>query len=385
MQFRKPLRYSLLTLLGFISFSIALSAQTPTPTPLTSPTPAPVQTPPPAPPTDSDDVIKVDSRLVVVPVSVTDQAGEPVLGLTIKDFRIAEEGKAQVIENVGNAENVPLEIALLFDVSASTDAMFTFQQETAAKFLREVLRGDDRATIFTVGVAPILVQARDTADRSQIAIKSISPTKEQTAFYDSVRVAAEYLAKNSPPGRRKVLVVISDGEDTNSDGVLKAIWAAERKIADNVQGAELRQLRVRARDNAKVVEQAKVLRALQNADAVFFSINPGGSSLQLNQISQFGQDNMQKFAVETGGTAFLPKFAPIDSKDDLQNSFNARKNTATLELIFKQLANELRAQYLVQYYSEADYPTNRYVKLEVGLQNPAGRRVRARQGYYVKN
>ena len=51
----------------------------------------------------------------------------------------------------------------------------------------------------------------------------------------------------------------------------------------------------------------------------------------------------------------------------------------------KQLANELRAQYLVQYYSDADYPNGRYVKLDVGLTSPTGRRLRARQGYYVKN
>jgi VWFA-related protein len=245
----------------------------------------------------------------------------------------------------------------------------------------------------------VLIQARDTAERSQAGILSIAPTKEQTAFYDSVRAAADYLAKNSPQGRRKVLVVISDGEDTNSSGVLKAIWDAERRIADNntkTPGAEketidnmprekLRDLRVKARDTAKAREQVRVLKSLQDADAVLYSINPGGTSIQLNQMALFGQENLQKFADETGGTAFLPKFLPIDTKDPLMNAGNTRRNTALLETIFRQLANELRAQYLIQYYSESDFPTNRFVKLSVDLQNPTGRRVRARQGYYVKN
>ncbi|HTK37139.1 MAG TPA: hypothetical protein VL325_01490, partial [Pyrinomonadaceae bacterium] len=87
----------------------------------------------------------------------------------------------------------------------------------------------------------------------------------------------------------------------------------------------------------------------------------------------------------TGGSAFLPKFLPIDTKDTLANSSNMKRNSALLEQIFNQLANELRAQYLVQYYSEANFPLNRYVKLDVGLQNAAGRKIRARQGYYVKN
>ena len=344
------------------------------------------QTPTPKPKaTPDDEVIKVESRLVVVPVSLTDANGQPVLGLTAKDFRIAEDGKEQAIENLGNADVVPLEIALLFDVSASTDTMFKFEQETAAKFLRDVMRANDRATIFTVGERGVLVQSRDTAEKSMASIASIAPTKEQTAFYDAVRTAADYLKKNTPQGSRKVIVIISDGEDTNSEGIIKAIWNAERKITDGVQGEKLRDLRVKARDSAKVAEQAKVLKSLQDADTVFYSINPGGSSYQLNKMSVFGQQNMQRFADETGGTAFLPKFAPIDTKDTYQNENNVRKNQELLALIFRQLANELRSQYLIQYYSESAFPLNKYVKLDVRLQNRVDLRIRARQGYYVKN
>jgi VWFA-related protein len=361
--------------LGIIfALTCSLSAQTPSPTPTSTPIIK-----------EEEGVIKVDSRLVVVPVSVVDQNGEPVLGLKAENFQVKEENQPQTIDSVGNAENVPLEIALLFDVSASSDAMFKFQQETAAKFLKDVLRPDDRATIFTIGKNSTLVQARDTAEMSMIAVRTIIPTKEQTAFYDSVREAANYLAKNAPQGRRKVIVIISDGDDTNSDGVLKAIWAAERKIADDVVGEKLRDIRVRARDTAKAVEQVKVLKALQDADSVLYAINPGGNSFQLNKMAVFGQENLQKFADETGGTAFLPKFQPVETKDTMQNSVNIRKNTEMLERIFRQLANELRAQYLVQYYSESDFPLNKYVKLDVGLQTPGKVRVRARQGYYVKN
>src|SRR5204863_2465517 len=147
--------------------------------------------PTPTPKIQEDEtVIKVDSRLVVVPVSVTNANGDPVLGLTAKDFAIEEEGRKQTIENAGDALSVPLEIALLFDVSASTDAMFKFEQETAAKFLQDVMRPIDRATVFTVGASPVLVQPRDTAEKSIVAIRSITPTKEFTAFYDSVGAAA---------------------------------------------------------------------------------------------------------------------------------------------------------------------------------------------------
>lgn len=336
------------------------------------------------PPVEEEEIIKVDSRLVVVPVSVTDAKGQPVLGLTAKDFRVFEENKAQEVAQVSDAEKVPLEIALLFDVSASTDAMFQFEQETAAQFLRDVMRPEDRATVFTVGERPIMIQARDTSEKSAISVKTIQPTKQLTAFYDSVNFAANYLQRNAPQGTRKVIVVISDGEDTNSEGVLRAIWNAESKLSADVQGKELREFRVKTRDGAKVREQAKVLQSLQNADTVFYAINPAGSSYQLNKISQFGQSNLERFANETGGAAFLPKFVPIDLKDNLQNSFNLKKNKETLEAIFRQLANELQAQYLVQYYSDGTYPNNKYVKLGVNLTTNAYK-VRARQGYFVKN
>lgn len=347
------------------------------------------QTPQPTPPiVDDGEIIKVDSRLVVVPVSVLDANGQPIVGLTAQDFRIAEEGKLQQVENVSNAEKVPLEIVLLFDISATTNPMFQFQQETAAQFLSQVMRPEDRAAVFTVGERPILVQARDSAAQSGNAIKTIRPTKQFTAFYDSVAAAAEYLQKNSPSGRRRVIITISDGEDTNSVRIAKAIQDGYRKLGEKVNtinSKDLYQLTVKSRNDASAREQMRVMQSLQNADTVFYSINPAGSSFQLNKISQFGQSNMQRFADETGGTAFLPKFAPIDLKDNFQNSSNLRKNQETLTRIFQQLANELQAQYLVQYYSEAEFQNNRYVKLDVGLQNPRNLRVRARQGYFVKN
>ncbi len=359
---------AIITILAFSGF-----AQTPTATP---------------PPADDGEVIKVSSRLVMVPVSVTDAAGQPVLGLTAKDFFIAEENRPQTVEQVSDAEKVPLEIALLFDVSASTDAMFQFEQETAAKFLQEVMRPDDRATIFTIGERPVLVQSRDSAAKSSVSIENIKPTKQFTAFYDTVRYAADYLQKNAPAGRRKVIVVISDGEDTNSEGIRNAISASYGKLGskiDSIDRKSLYQMTVNTRNQASVREQNRVMRSLQNADVVFYSINPAGNSFQLNKASQFGQTNLEKFAVETGGTAFLPKFQSISLKDNVQNDYNQKRNQEMLTQIFRQLANELQAQYLVQYYSEADFPENRYVNLKVGLNNPQSYRVRARQGYFVKN
>lgn len=373
-MFKQEIIRSFYISLILFSQSLISNSQTPTPTP----TPRI---------SEDTDVIKVDSRLIVIPVSVVDANGEPVTGLTAADFRVLESGRVQQLETVGGADVVPLEIALLFDVSASTDAMFRFQQETAAKFLREVMRPDDRATIFTVGQKPMLVQGRETAEKATVSVTGIRATKGATAFFDTVRDASNYLKQNSPEGRRKVIVVISDGEDNFSVGVQRAQRSAERRIADNRPDPELQRLGklvVQAQQSAKQAERAKVLRSLQDGDIVHYSINPGGSSYLLNNISVFGQENMQIFSSETGGTAFLPKFLPIDTKDYLVNDLNRRKNTEILERIFKQLANELRAQYLVQYYSDGDFPDGKFVEVDVQLARPRTGKVRSREGYFVR-
>ena len=347
------------------------------------------QTATPTPSTRLEDQeIKIESRLVVVPVSVTDASGNPVTGLGKNDFTVVEEGKRQQVDNVGNADVVPLEIALLFDVSASTDAMFRFQQETAAKFLQDVMKPTDRATIFTIGASPVLVAARETSDKATTSVRTIAPTKQFTAFYDSIGEAASYLAKNAPSGTRRVVVVISDGEDTNSTRIARAIQDGYKKAGSSVNELDnkaLYQLTVNSRNEASMKERTRIGKILQDADTVFYSINPAGSSYQLNKMSLFGQENMERFAAETGGSAYLPKFLPIDTKDSLMNSGNMKRNAATLETIFRQLANELRAQYLVQYYSDAEFAEGRFVKLDVKLSNPGTNRLRARQGYYVKN
>ena len=103
----------------------------PPPVPRYEPKPTPTPTPTPEP---EYEVVRITSNLVIVPVSVTDAQGNPVLALTQKDFRIEEDGRPQEIAQIGDPEHVPLDIALLIDVSASVVARFDFEQQAAATF-----------------------------------------------------------------------------------------------------------------------------------------------------------------------------------------------------------------------------------------------------------
>ena len=357
----------------FFSFTFAAFAQTKQPTP--------------TPKVDEEDggVLQIKSRLVIVPVSVLDAAGQPVLGLKAQDFRVFEENQPQEIAQVSDAEKVPLEIALLIDVSGSINPLFELEKSAAAQFLESVMRPEDRATIFLISDAPVISLERQTATQAAARVRTVALSGKYTAtvFYDTVSLAAGYLQKTAPPRSRRVILALTDGEDNFS----ALTRETESTIYGDVSKLTVDKLNERASkaDRAHQKAQTKVLRDLQNADTVYYSINPAGNSYKLNKISTRAQNGMQRFADDTGGTAFLPNFLPVNLKDQMQNSQNGKRNAETLLKIFRQLTSELQAQYLVQYYSESEFPLNRYVNLSVNLQNPQNFRLRARKGYFVKN
>ncbi|HET8782122.1 MAG TPA: VWA domain-containing protein, partial [Pyrinomonadaceae bacterium] len=188
----------------------------PPPPPLWKAKPTPTPTPPEK---EVIEVIRTTSNLIMVPVSVVDREGQPVQALTKDDFRLQEEGKQQEITGIGNPEEVPLAIALLFDISSSVSqkGFFQFQQNAAAAFLKQVMKPNDRAAIFTIATQPTMVQPLSPAEVAAAKIVTIPPATSSvaTAFYDTVSAAAAYL-ETAPSQYRRVIIVITDGDDNNS-------------------------------------------------------------------------------------------------------------------------------------------------------------------------
>jgi Ca-activated chloride channel family protein len=326
-----------------------------TPTPAATPTSKPEKTPSDI--IDDIETVSVESNLVVVPVSVTDATGQPVQGLTTKDFRLLEEGREQEITQIGDPEQVPLEIAVLLDVSGSVDARFAFEQQAASRFLKQVLKSGDRATVYAIDKAPRQELKLDTAENASAKIMSLTPARSATAFYDAVIAASKYLAENTPERHRRVIVVISDGEDNFSDKVKQAIGAT--KESQEAVTPQARQIVYN-----KVLSE--VQREVQKAEIAFYSINPSGEALRLNVISKRAEEGMERLAEATGGTSFVPE------KEE------------NFEAVFRQIAAELRSQYLLQYYSSDDSANGKYLRLKASVPTHPQLRVRARQGYYAK-
>jgi len=343
----------------------------PPPGPQFKPKPTPTPAPTPEP---EYEVIKVSSNLVVVPVSVTDLSGQPVMGLKLADFHIEEDGRAQEISQLGDPEQVPLDIALLIDVSSSVTERFAFEEQAATRFLKQVLRPNDHATLFAIDRSPRLEQARSTGDIASARLMTIKAATgpSPTAFYDTVVEAARYLALNTPEQNRRVIVVISDGEDNFSKGVRDSSLAAYRATQpdenDTSPAAKARMLAAseNALQQGHRKAQAEMQQEVQKANAVFYSINPSGDSIRLNMISTRAQNAMQQLAGATGGTAFVPGVVE------------------DLEPVFSRILNELRAQYLVQYYSNNKSGLNAFRRIAITTPAQPQARVRAREGYYPK-
>lgn len=360
----------LLGVLAIFLFALTVQAQTtvkdlPPPPPKWKPKPTP--TPKQVEPDVISDVIKTTSNLVMVPVSVTDQQGQAVQGLKVPDFRLEEEGKQQEITGIADPEQVPLAIALLFDVSSSTSqkGFFASQQNAAATFLKLVMKPNDKAAIFTITDKATMIQSLASAETSAAKMLTIpaATSPVPTAFYDTVSAAAKYLANSAPSSYRRVIVVLSDGDDNFSEQI-RDLSIAEARAAQNGQ-----QTFAGTRAGLQLRHQqavASVQKAVQQADVIFYSVNPGGPSIKLNQIAMRAERGMEAIAEITGGTGFIPE-------SDLD-----------LEKVFRQVAAELRGQYLLQYYGDSTAPQGQFRKIQVAVPARADVRVRARQGYYPK-
>jgi VWFA-related protein len=103
---------------------------------------------------------------------------------------------------------------------------------------------------------------------------------------------------------------------------------------------------------------------LQQADCIFYAVNPSGPSIRLNVVSQRGQRQLVRLAAETGGAVFLPD------------------SPAELDAIFARIAAELEAQYLLGYYSPEQGIERRFRRIRVRVPGRPHLSVRARQGYY---
>jgi len=277
--------------------------------------------------------IRVDANLVLTPVGVTDAAGRAIRDLQAEDFEIEENGKRVAAVRLGEPGEAPIELAMLFDLSGSVYQRFELERQAASNFLRRTLRRYDSAFIVSVANEPKILQERTSSlDVALQAVARITPTTQATAFYNSVVKAARMLREVDRPDARRVIVALSDGEDNRS--------------IDN--------------------KQSDVLRELQLTSCLFYSINPNGSAFSKSYFSRRAQESMEEMSRQTGGASFV-----ADRVEELA-------------AFYDRIAEELRGQYLLGYYSPATTGAGIYRRIVIQVRGRPGLQVKARSGYFPK-
>lgn len=298
-----------------------------------------IATPTPTPPPRNDDgEITVDSTLVPIPVTVLDASGRAVTNLKLADFDLKVDGKAAEIGEVSRSET-PVRLAMLFDNSSSVVIAREFEKDAALKFFRRVLRPEkDLAALFSVATVTKLEQPF-TSEISSLtrAIEMFAEPTGATALLDGIVLAADYL--NAVPGRR-VIVIVSDGDDTASDATLEQSLRA-------LQLANVQVYIVKTTD--------------------FENYKRTGSRRGNANIRQLAAERrMLEFANQTGGMVH----SPVDERE--------------LDEAFRQITAALSQQYILSYYPD-DTQTDRgqFREISLAVKGSANLTVRTRKGYYV--
>lgn len=297
--------------------------------------PAPRQTP--TPPLSEQEPITTFIRRVRLPITVVDKKGQFVPGLTQNDFIIFEDKVPQQIETFSDdlGEALPLYVAVLMDTSPSTAGKLKFQQESAMNFIQTVVRPRrDRALFATfdneINLRQDFTDKLDLLDR---AVFSVKKSGSQTALFDAVWQFCDEKLR-SVVGRR-VVVVITDGEDTYS--------------------------RANLRDAIDIAQRTETTIFAISTKAGFLSTVPG---VEAGQVSDKKDRDLKTLAEETGGIAFFTG------------------DMLSLERSFTRISRELRAQYLVTYKPVNDRYDGSFRKIEVKLGNSwKDLKVRTKHGY----
>ncbi len=313
-----------LLLIGMLVVSACLWAQTPVQQ--NQPQPKPANPEPQSEPTTT---LRVDVNLVNVYVTVTDEHGAPIGGLTKENFILKEDEREQKISVFDKESAQPISIALAIDTSLSTRHDLPLEQASAKRFAHAIVRPVDAMSVYSFSEVVREATQGYTADLRRID-QSIDHVRlgASTAVYDAVYVASRSLDKRKG---RKVLVMVTDGEDVDS-----------------------------------TVEYKEALRAAQEAEALIYSI------IIVPIENSAGR--------EIGG-----EHALIQLSDDTGGKYYYATSAAQLDDAFRKISDELRTQYLLAYYpsQRASFAEFRRIDVKVnGIPDAAAYRVRHRAGYY---
>lgn len=268
--------------------------------------------------------IKLSTGLVSLSVTVTDQRGRAVIGLAREDFKIFENGIMQQIDFF-SADEPPVCWGIVLDRSGSMREMIRDVYRAAVHVVDE---GTDEDQAFIVSfnhkveLSSDFVSDKPTLQNSIIGLRA----EGRTALWDAVGFALDHLKQASH--RKKVLVVVTDGEDNSS--------------------------RLSFRDLMKRAEEA---------DALIYTVG-----MFEMRDSNYPREELTKVAEVTGASAHFPT------------------NVEECRETMREIASEVSHQYSLGYYPSNAAPDGKWRKLKAVVGESGGKSkyvTRTRTGYYA--
>jgi Ca-activated chloride channel family protein len=303
---------------------------------------------------EGDDVLRIRSEEVLLPVSVRDETGAPVGGLGQERFLVYDNGVRQEITSF-NRYRVPANIVLLLDASGSVFQEMRFIRAAAKGFVRGLLK-EDKVCVMQFADRVELLQDWTSATETGKLEKSLDwryHPGESTTFYDGLYLAAQ--EQLSRVEGRRIIILLTDGIDT-----------AARRHASFTDA--LNAVR-RTEASVYVVSLTASVRAL---------LEKKGGGGWFRRLLSNGQDPrairrylvtvneaerlLTELASQTGGRIFLPL-----KEDDLAPAYEA-------------IAEELRTQYIITYKPRPRAELGVWRRVHV-LVIPGGYEVATREGY----
>ena len=185
-------------------------------------------------PPASKNKIRVRVEVVNVPVTVLGKRGLPVIDLTQSDFRVFEDGRPQAIRYYSQESHQPLRIGVILDTSNSARRQLTFEKDAATEFVFRMLEGrNTKNQIFlqTFDASSSLIQ--DFTSDPELLNEKILELKAGggKAFFDAIYTACKdkMMHAGEPESTRRILVLISDGRDAQSQHSLDEAISMARK------------------------------------------------------------------------------------------------------------------------------------------------------------
>jgi Ca-activated chloride channel family protein len=219
-----------------------------------------------------DEIVRVNTALVVLNVTVTDQSGQYVPGLRLSDFKVFEDGKQVPAELVASfsVHESPFASVVLLDTSSSMETRISLARSAAIRFL-DRLRDEDVAAVYKFdSKVEQLQEFSGSHDLAPVAFGIRA--KGMTMLNDAIVDAAKALEER--PEKRKAIVVLSDGLDTSSRSSSgKALESAL------TVGASIYTVDMSSNDSGRF-QNALLLKSLAEKSGGRFVSTPGGPSLR---------------------------------------------------------------------------------------------------------